>query len=88
MKANPKLYPCPVGKYCPEGADPIDCPRLTYRDQYEGKSSADCFTCPAGYWCSTKGMASYNTSACPIGKYCRKSNMSIGFIVNVLLLTL
>lgn len=64
------MYPCPLGKYCPEGKDPINCGPMTYRDKYGGRSAADCFTCPSGYWCNKHGMASYNNSACPISKYC------------------
>ena len=67
---DPKVYPCPPGKYCPEGLDTVNCPVLTYRDVPWGKSNADCFKCPAGFWCNTTGMSSYNNSICPIGKYC------------------
>ena len=67
---DPTLYPCPLGKYCPNGKDTMDCPLLTYRDQLSGKSKSDCFVCPAGYWCNTTGMPTYTNSMCPIGKYC------------------
>ena len=71
------MHPCPVGKYCPIGLLPIDCPLLTYRDKEWGKKESDCFTCPAGYWCNHTGMSSYNGSKCPIGHYCSEGKAPV-----------
>lgn len=45
--SNP--FPCPAGKHCPRGsAEPKDCPAGTFA---ENPTSADCTTCPEGYYC-------------------------------------
>lgn len=70
MSGDPREHPCPVGKYCPKGSLPIDCPVNTYRDKEGGQNISDCFPCPAGFWCQYPGMSDYRLFSCPIGKYC------------------
>lgn len=43
------------GQYCPQGQQPIDCPRHTYVATQGSKSLNDCLPCPAGYWCNSTG---------------------------------
>lgn len=74
---DPRVHPCPPGKYCPEGSSPIDCPALTYRDKGWGKNLSDCFPCPAGYWCNETGLPNFTASACPIGHYCPEGQIPV-----------
>ena len=48
---------CPPGQYCINGSSEAeDCPIGTYRNMTKGKSLDDCFVCPGGQYCQTKGL--------------------------------
>jgi len=48
-----KAYPCPLGYYCPEGAEaPIRCPMKTYTFEEAGKQVSECTICKMGWYCS------------------------------------
>ncbi|XP_030258688.1 zonadhesin isoform X7 [Sparus aurata] len=66
----PRNGPCPVGHYCPAGClYPIPCPLGSIRNTTGGVSLESCFTCPAGHFCSTEGLAS-PSGPCAAGFYC------------------
>ncbi|XP_036070833.1 signal peptide, CUB and EGF-like domain-containing protein 3 [Oryzias melastigma] len=66
----PKNGPCPAGHYCPAGClSPVPCPLGSVRNTSGGVSMEDCFTCPAGYYCSTEGLTS-PSGPCAAGFYC------------------
>ncbi|CDJ50229.1 hypothetical protein, conserved [Eimeria brunetti] len=62
---------CPEGHYCPSGTqEPQACPSGTYRDVTGGVSTADCFPCPPGKYCSHEGTSKKDMLPCPAGYYC------------------
>lgn len=42
----------------------------TNRDQDSGVLISDCFSCPAGFWCSENGTADFSSYVCSPGYYC------------------
>ncbi|GLD57311.1 zonadhesin-like isoform X1 [Lates japonicus] len=66
----PRNGPCPVGHYCPAGClSPIPCPLGSIRNTTGGVSMESCSACPAGYYCSTEGLAN-PSGPCAAGFYC------------------
>ncbi|KAA8594284.1 hypothetical protein FQN60_005118, partial [Etheostoma spectabile] len=66
----PRNGPCPVGHYCPRGCLlPIPCPLGSIRNTIGGVSIESCSACPAGYYCSTEGLAN-PSGPCAAGFYC------------------
>ncbi|XP_070826889.1 multiple epidermal growth factor-like domains protein 11 isoform X1 [Chaetodon trifascialis] len=66
----PRNGPCPVGHYCPAGClSPVPCPLGSIRNSTGGVSMESCSACPAGYYCSTEGLAS-PSGPCAAGFYC------------------
>ena len=60
-------FPCPNRHYCPAGTSiPLLCNAGEY-NPIEGQ--AECFACPAGYYC-TEGLLTFNNTRCPVGYYC------------------
>ena len=70
MSGDPNPIPCPLGHYCPVDSVSIPCPIGTYRNQGSGTLISDCFSCPAGFWCSDNGTADFASYLCPPGHYC------------------
>ena len=61
---------CPQGKYCPEGTiTPLLCPKGSYGNSINLKSSAECTKCDPGKYCDTPGQTS-STGDCTEGFYC------------------
>lgn len=50
--SNHKLYPCPMGQYCPSRTlSPANCPAGTFKNITGARQAADCGACPPGYYC-------------------------------------
>ena len=62
--------PCPPGSYCPQGiSNPIPCPPGTYSTAQSIYAVTQCLTCPAGYYCTSGGMTTYD-GQCGTGYFC------------------
>jgi len=69
--------PCYAGHYCPASTKyptQFDCPRGTYTAATNLISSAECTTCPGGFYCSggqsRVGSTSDSEGLCDVGHYC------------------
>jgi hypothetical protein len=61
------LYECPVGNYCMNGLDPIECPAGTYGNERGASDESVCQTCPKGFFCKEGTVVPI---PCPGGYYC------------------
>ena len=70
LDASGNFGPCPLGSYCPQGiSNPIPCPPGTYSAAPCIYAVTQCLTCPAGYYCTTGGMTTYDGPCAP-GYFC------------------
>lgn len=74
--SNYTTSPCPVGKYCPEGSEPVWCPAGRRRIIPQAATPAMCEPCPAGFYCPF-GSSNYSGIPCSPGTYC-KNNLTDG----------
>ncbi|KAK3560704.1 hypothetical protein QTP86_014744, partial [Hemibagrus guttatus] len=64
---------CPPGSYCAEGSrEPEPCPVGTFSALSGLKHRAQCQSCTAGHYCSTRGLRA-PTAPCTQGFYCDES---------------
>jgi len=73
---TPRQIPCPVGNYCPEGSQPIQCPAGSFSNQEYNQQESDCGNCTAGYYCNATGLTA-ESGLCAPGYYCPGGQSSI-----------
>lgn len=67
---------CPVGKYCPQGGEPVWCPAGRRRILPQAATPDMCEPCPSGFYCPFSS-SNYSGIPCSAGTYC-KNNLTDG----------